>query len=100
MGLEILIGVMRLVCNTNGGVRTMAAYYSRVTKKGQATIPAVFRRKFGIEEGDKVVFQEMEEGLILKPAADLEDSAGALSRFADDGAVLARLLQERRKSFR
>ena len=91
---------MQAGCNTGTGVRTMAVYYSRVTKKGQATIPSVFRKKLGIEEGDKVVFEEMEEGLVLKPAADVEDFAGALSHFANEGEVLARLLQDRRKSFR
>jgi len=29
-----------------------------------------------------VVFEETKEGLVLRPAADLEDSAGSLSRFA------------------
>ncbi len=81
-------------------VRLMATYYSRVTRKGQATIPSVFRRKLGIEEGDRVVFEEAEEGLILKPAADVEDSAGALSRFGNVGEVLERFLTDRRKSFR
>lgn len=78
----------------------MTMYYSRVTRKGQATIPSVFRKKLGIEEGDKVVFEETEEGLILKPAADIEDSAGALSRFADAEQVLEGLIRDRRKSFR
>ena len=77
----------------------MATYYSRVTKKGQATIPSAFRKKLGIEEGDRIVFEEAEGSLILKPAADVEDSAGALSRFGDGGQVLERLLRERRKSF-
>lgn len=75
-------------------------YYSRVTRKGQATIPSVFRKKLGIEEGDKVVFEETEEGFILKPAADIEDSAGALSRFAEAEQVLEGLNRDRRKSFR
>ncbi len=78
----------------------MTMYYSRVTKKGQTTIPSTFRKKFGIEEGDRVVFEETEDGLILKPAADIEDSAGALSRFADAEEVVARLIRDRRKSFR
>jgi len=78
----------------------MATYYSRVTKKGQATIPSAFRRKLGIEEGDRVVFEEAERSLIVNPAADVEDSAGALSRFGDAGQVLERLLRDRRKSFR
>ena len=77
----------------------MATYYSRVTKKGQATIPSAFRRKLGIEEGDRVVFEEAQGSLIVNPAADVEDSAGALSRFGDAGQVLERLLRERRKSF-
>ncbi len=78
----------------------MGMYYSRVTRKGQATIPSAFRKKLGIEEGDRVVFEEAAEGLILRPAADVEDSAGALSRFADAGQVLERLLKDRKKSFR
>jgi len=78
----------------------MALYYSRVTKKGQATIPSVFRKKLGIDEGDRVVFEETEEGLVLKPAADIEDSAGALSRFADVGDALHVHLKDRGKSFR
>jgi len=81
-------------------VRLLATYYSRVTRKGQATIPSVFRKKLGIEEGDRVVFEEAEEGLILKPAADVEDSAGAMSSFGDAGEVLGKLLRERKKSFR
>ncbi len=78
----------------------MVVYYSRVTRKGQATIPSTFRKKLGIDEGDRVVFEETEDGLLLKPAADVEDSAGALSHFADAGEVLEELLKDRRKSFR
>lgn len=78
----------------------MASYYSRVTRKGQATIPSELRRKFGIEEGDRVVFEETEKGLVLKPAVDIEDSAGALSKFGDAEEVLDELFRERKKSFR
>ncbi len=78
----------------------MGMYYSRVTKKGQATIPSVFRRKFAIEEGRRVVFEETDKGLLVRPAADIEDSAGTLSRFAEAGRVLDRLLSDRRKGFR
>jgi AbrB family looped-hinge helix DNA binding protein len=78
----------------------MAQYYSRVTRKGQATIPSPLRKRFGIEEGDRVVFEETDAGLVLRPAADIEDSAGALSRFADAQEVVDELLRDRRKSFR
>jgi len=78
----------------------MASYYSWVTRKGQTTIPSVFRKKLGIEEGDRVVFEETEDGLVLRPAADVEDSAGSLSRFADAEEVLDQLIKDRSKSFR
>ena len=38
---------------------------SRVTLKGQITIPIEFRRKFGINEGDKVVFMEKDGMLVI-----------------------------------
>ncbi len=47
-----------------------------------------------------MVFEETDQGLLLRPAADIEDSAGSLSRFAGAGEVLDRLLSDRRKSFR
>lgn len=78
----------------------MTLYYSRVTKKGQATIPSEFRKKLGIGQGDRVVFEETEEGLVLKPAADVEDSAGVLSGFGESGEVLEDLLKDRGKRFR
>jgi AbrB family looped-hinge helix DNA binding protein len=71
-----------------------------VTRKGQATIPSELRKKFGIEEGDRVIFEETQGGLVLKPAADIEDSAGALSGFAKAKDVLDDHLQDRKKSFR
>ena len=37
---------------------------SRVTTKGQVTIPQEFRKKLGVKEGDKVVFIER-DGLVL-----------------------------------
>ena len=37
---------------------------SRVTTKGQITIPVEFRKRFGINKGDRVVFIER-DGMIL-----------------------------------
>jgi AbrB family looped-hinge helix DNA binding protein len=37
---------------------------SRVSTKGQITIPIKFRERFGISEGDKVVFME-KDGMIM-----------------------------------
>ncbi|MDR2615728.1 MAG: AbrB/MazE/SpoVT family DNA-binding domain-containing protein [Oscillospiraceae bacterium] len=44
---------------------------SRVTSKGQVTIPIDMRRKLGIREGDKVVFIEREGNIIIANAAML-----------------------------
>jgi AbrB family looped-hinge helix DNA binding protein len=38
---------------------------ARVSTKGQVTIPIEIRRKLGLREGDKVVFMEKGENIIL-----------------------------------
>jgi AbrB family looped-hinge helix DNA binding protein len=42
---------------------------SRVTSKGQVTIPVEMRRKLGIREGDKVVFIEQAGNIVIANAA-------------------------------
>jgi AbrB family looped-hinge helix DNA binding protein len=44
---------------------------SRVTSKGQVTIPIEMRRKLGLKEGDKVVFMEDGGNIIVANAAML-----------------------------
>ena len=41
-------------------------YSSTVTSKGQATIPIHIRRKLGIKPGEKLLFEENEQGITLK----------------------------------
>ena len=48
-----------------------------VTRKGQVTIPAQYRRKYRIDRGTKLSIREGEEGIILKPIVPLQDLAGA-----------------------
>ncbi|MDR2090032.1 MAG: AbrB/MazE/SpoVT family DNA-binding domain-containing protein [Clostridiales Family XIII bacterium] len=50
------------------GVRIMFDV-SRVTAKGQVTIPVEMRRKLGIKEGDKVVFMEQAGNIVIANAA-------------------------------
>jgi AbrB family looped-hinge helix DNA binding protein len=38
---------------------------ARITAKGQITIPIEIRKSLGVKEGDKVVFIEGENGIIL-----------------------------------
>jgi AbrB family looped-hinge helix DNA binding protein len=74
--------------------------YSRVTSKGQMTIPAGARRKYGLEDGSMVVVEEREDGLLLKRAPDIIASAGALSEFGDASEVVRSLVKSRTKLFR
>ena len=39
---------------------------TRVTDKGQTTIPKELREKYGIESGDEVVWEETSEGIVVK----------------------------------
>lgn len=39
---------------------------SRVTEKGQVTIPKEIREELGIQPGDEVVFEETETGYVVR----------------------------------
>lgn len=43
---------------------------TKVTDKGQTTIPQELREKYGIEPGDEVEWVETDDGLTLKKLAD------------------------------
>jgi AbrB family looped-hinge helix DNA binding protein len=47
-----------------------------VTRRGQTTIPAEFRKKYGIEEGTTMEIQDTGEGLLLKKMASTLDLIG------------------------
>jgi AbrB family looped-hinge helix DNA binding protein len=74
--------------------------YSKITSKGQMTIPADARRKYGLEDGSIVMLEETKEGLLLKRAPDIIASAGVLSEFGDSNDVVQSLVKSRSKAFR
>ncbi|WP_336022307.1 AbrB/MazE/SpoVT family DNA-binding domain-containing protein [Halobellus salinisoli] len=39
---------------------------TRVTEKGQATIPKELREKYGLKPGDQVVWMDTDEGIVVK----------------------------------
>jgi len=43
---------------------------TKVTDKGQTTIPQDIREKYGIEPGDEVEWVETDDGVVLKKVAD------------------------------
>ena len=47
-----------------------------VTRKGQVTIPASKRKKYGIREGMRVLVKDSTQGIIIKPITPIEDLAG------------------------
>jgi len=64
-----------------------------VTKKGQATIPKKLRQKYGIK--DKVVFEENECGIVLKPVPSPSQEFGSLKAYFK-GKTARQLLEEAR----
>ena len=64
-----------------------------VTKKGQATIPKKLRKKYGIK--DKVLIEENEKGIILKPLPSPKDDFGSL-KTVFKGKTAQELLKEAR----
>lgn len=53
----------------------------KVTRRGQTTIPLEFREKFGIKEGDELLVESTEEGVLFKVIPRLEDLAGVDAKF-------------------
>ncbi|MEM2971969.1 MAG: AbrB/MazE/SpoVT family DNA-binding domain-containing protein [Candidatus Bathyarchaeia archaeon] len=47
-----------------------------VTRKGQITIPVKYRRKYGINEGTKMLVDDDGKGIFLRPLIHLEEQAG------------------------
>jgi AbrB family looped-hinge helix DNA binding protein len=41
---------------------------TRITRKGQVTIPKELREEFGLEEGDELLWQKMEDGIKVRRA--------------------------------
>jgi len=53
----------------------------KVTRRGQTTIPAELRQKLGIREGDELIVEATQQGLLFKPIRKLEDSAGIYAKY-------------------
>jgi AbrB family looped-hinge helix DNA binding protein len=64
---------------------------SRVTRKGQVTVPVELRRKHGIKEGVVVTFEDSSSGIILKVVPRFQDLIGADADKADLDQTLKKL---------
>ena len=48
----------------------------KVTRRGQTTIPVAIREQCGIKEGDQLIVEVTESGILFKPIPKLLDMAG------------------------
>jgi len=53
----------------------------KVTRRGQTTIPVEIRQKLGIKEGDRLMVEATEQGILLKVIPKLEDMAGVDAKY-------------------
>ncbi|MGH9922772.1 MAG: AbrB/MazE/SpoVT family DNA-binding domain-containing protein [Nitrososphaerales archaeon] len=74
--------------------------YSKLTKKGQVTIPANLRKRYGMQAGSTIAFEESKDGIIVTSLPDITSSAGKLSRYGKAKDVVDDLIRTRRKEFR
>ncbi len=71
--------------------------YSKVTKKGQITVPSRLRKRYSIEVGSSVRFEPAGEVILIRPVRNIASSGGSLSKYAKAEDVLKDLLREREK---
>jgi len=55
---------------------------ARVSSKGQITLPAAARRKYGIEPNSRVEIITDERGILVRPARSISGVAGILAKYA------------------
>jgi AbrB family looped-hinge helix DNA binding protein len=56
---------------------------SRLTRKGQITVPMEIRRRLGLDRGDVVAFEQDGDLVTIRPATAVATrTAGALRRYA------------------
>ena len=75
-------------------------YCSKITKKGQMTIPVHYRRKYQLKEGSTVAFKETDAGLVIEPILGINDSAGSMARYGNARTIVDNLLESRKEPYR
>jgi len=54
----------------------------KVTRRGQTTIPLAAREQCGIREGDQLIVEVTENGILFKPIPKLDQMAGIDAAYA------------------
>lgn len=55
----------------------------KVTRRGQTTIPIEIREQCGIKEGDQLLVEVTEKGILFKPIPKLGEMAGIDAAYAN-----------------
>jgi len=77
----------------------MEKLLSKVTRKGQITIPAEFRKRYRIAEGSYVELRDDDKRILVQPIPDLLDLAGVdLGKY--NGQQLKKELERSRQKWR
>ena len=66
-----------------------------VTRRGQTVIPAAIRRRYGIEEGDRIVW--LDDGTTIRVVPIPSDPIAALRGAGQGEGLTEELLAERRR---
>ncbi|MEM2896832.1 MAG: AbrB/MazE/SpoVT family DNA-binding domain-containing protein [Candidatus Bathyarchaeia archaeon] len=53
----------------------------KVTRRGQTTIPIKFRKKFGIKEGNELLVELAENGMVFMVIPKIEELAGVDAKY-------------------
>ena len=68
---------------------------SAVTRRGQTVVPAPLRHKYGIENGDRLVW--LDEGGVIRVVPVSRDPVSALRGAIEGSGLVEKLLRERRR---
>jgi AbrB family looped-hinge helix DNA binding protein len=67
------------------------SYEVVVTRKGQTTIPAKLRAKYGMEEGTRLIVVDAGDGVVFKRAVTMSDLAGTGAAHSTPQSMKSRL---------
>jgi AbrB family looped-hinge helix DNA binding protein len=54
----------------------------KVTRRGQTTIPQKIRKQCGVKEGDRLLVEATDKGILFKPIPNILDMAGIDAGYA------------------
>lgn len=69
---------------------------SRISRKGQVVIPARLRKKYGLKQGETLIFIEQDRDIIIKPRTKWTDICGSVKPVHTEEEV-QKMIEEMRK---